>query len=128
MNTIEYKRATIVLSILSACLLALSVALAVHFAPLEMRLMMAHSQVQLFDEMRVQALQAGPGRATDLLEYVTVYYPSGSKQTAGSKLDRIVELARASTIREIISHLRRTTGEDLGNAAQPWIQKFSPKK
>jgi hypothetical protein len=128
MTIIGYRRATIILSILSTCLITLSASLIVHFAPLEMRLMMARSQVQLFDDMREQALQAAPGRAADLLDYVAGYYPSGSKQIAGSKLDLIVEQARSSTIREIISHLRKTTGEDLGNTARPWIQKFSSGK
>ncbi len=128
MTIIGYRRATIILSILSTCLITLSASLIVHFAPLEMRLMMARSQVQLFDEMREQALQAGPDRATELLEYATGYYPSGSKQIAGSTLDRIVEQARASATREIISRLRKTTGEDLGNAPASWIQKFGYRK
>lgn len=128
MTIIGYQRVTIVLSIVCVALLALSAALIIHFLPLEMRVVMARSQVQLFDEMREQALQASASGTADKMSYVVSYYPSGTKQIAGSSLDQIVEQARAATIRECIGHLRKTTGADLGDAAEPWIKKYGSQR
>jgi hypothetical protein len=59
----------------------------------------------------------------ELLEYVVSYYPSGTKQTAGSRLDKIVERARQSTIREMISALRKRSGQDFGDDPQAWLRQ-----
>lgn len=123
-----HQRVTIVLSIVCVALLALVTALIIHFLPLEMRVMMARGQIQLFDEMRERALQASASGIADSMRYVVGYYPSGTKQIAGSQLDQIVEQARAATIRECLDHLRKTTGEDLGDAAEPWIKKYGSQK
>jgi hypothetical protein len=56
--------------------------------------------------------------------YVVGYYPSGSKQVAGSALDEIVESARKSSIRELINRLRISTGRDLGDDPSPWIKEY----
>jgi hypothetical protein len=42
------------------------------------------------------------------LDYVANYYPSGSKQETGSRLDRMVERERLLAIRDIRSHLVTT--------------------
>lgn len=47
---------------------------------------------------------------------------------AGSDFGRMVEQAQASTVREIIAYLRNKTGEDLGDSAEPWIQKYAARK
>jgi hypothetical protein len=85
---------------------------------------MANEQTKIFDDMRKQALQSDPAEAADCLKYVVQYYPSGSKQDVGSHLDLMVERERASAIRDIIGYLRRETGEDLGENAQAWIEKY----
>ena len=123
-----YQRVTIVLSIVCVALLALSAALIIHFLPLEMRVVIARSQVQLFDEMRERSLQTNTSGSADTMSYIVGYYPSGTKQIAGSPLDQIVEQARAAAIRECIDHLRKTTGEDLGDAAEPWIKKYGSQR
>jgi hypothetical protein len=61
------------------------------------------------------------------LRYVISYYPSGSKQRTGSKLDRVVERHRTAVVRDIVAHLRRTTGQDLGEGPEPWIQKYAQR-
>jgi hypothetical protein len=55
------------------------------------------------------------------LEYALSYYPSGTKQTEGSALDRVVERARQSAVREIIAILRFKTGKDFGGDPRRWI-------
>ena len=124
MTIIGYRRAAAVLSVASVILLIVIVALALRLWPLEIRVMMAHEQIQLFDEMHQRAMHGSASEIAESMRYVVSYYPSGTKQIAGSLLDQIVEQARAATIRDLIDHLRQTTGEDLGDAAEPWIQKF----
>jgi hypothetical protein len=61
------------------------------------------------------------------LAYAVGYYPSGTKQETGSRLDRMVEQARTVAIYEIVAHLRARTGEDLGAGPEVWIQKYAKK-
>jgi len=77
--------------------------------------------------MRAQATQRDPKGAAECLEYVVGYYPSGTKQERGSRLDCIVERDRAHAIRAIIECLRSKTGEDLGTSPEAWIKKFVTK-
>lgn len=88
----------------------------------------AAEQMQIFEEMRVKALTAeSPAAAAAFLDYTVSYYPSGTKHTTGSRLDRMVEQARASAVREIIVELRKKTGEDLGDDPEAWIKKYGRK-
>jgi len=127
MSILGYKRATIILSMVSLALIALNVLLFIGYAPLKLQLMLASEQIQIFEEMRGRALQASPSEAAGCLEYVVGYYPSGTKQVVGSRIDRMVEQARASAVREIVAYLRSKTGEDLGSNAELWIQKCAAR-
>lgn len=99
---------------------ALCVAFVAH-GKLTLEIALAEAQVQIFDHMRTQALAGSPHEGAGCLGYVLSYYPSGARLATGSRLDRMVELARAATTREILAHLRRTTGKDLGDDPAKWI-------
>jgi hypothetical protein len=81
----------------------------------------ADEQTAIFEQMRRQTVESA---AVDVgyLEYTLSYYPSGTKQTKGSRLDRVVERARQGAMREIIAILRSRTGLDLGKEPQRWIE------
>lgn len=119
------KRATILLSGLCIGLLVLSGSMFWHYGLLKIRVAFASEQINIFDEMRTKALHSDAAGAAGYLEYVAGYYPSGSKQETGSRLDRIVEHERALATRDIITYLRTKTGEDLGEKPEPWIQKYA---
>jgi hypothetical protein len=89
------------------------------------RVSFASEQTQIFAEMRAEAVGSGPHEAAQCLEYAVTYYPSGTKQITGSRLDRIVERARDEAVATIIAHLRLATGEDLGNEPGPWIARYA---
>jgi hypothetical protein len=95
---------------------------------LVMHVAMADEQIAIFDEMRTQAERSDPAKATDCLGYVVNYYPSGSKQDKGSRLDKIVESARAHAVAAIIADLRKRSGKDLGDDPQRWIDDFATKR
>src|SRR5438105_15566668 len=83
--------------------------LAYKLVPLTIHVSFADDQTEIFEEMRAKAVSAAdPHEAAGYLEYAVNYYPSGTKQDSGSRLDRVVERARRSAIREIIAHLRTT--------------------
>ncbi len=84
----------------------------------------ANEQTETFDEMRAKAVQSHPENAVKYLEYVVDYYPSGTKQVQGFRLDHIVERARQNAIREILAYLRVKTGIDLGDDPQRWIDEL----
>jgi hypothetical protein len=107
-----------ILSFLLGCLL---VYCAVNSALTAIRIAFADEQTAIFEEMRRKvkdsdAVDVGP------LEYVVWYYPSGTKQTVGSRLDRVVERARQSAVREIIAILRDKTDRDFGDDPRRWIE------
>ena len=85
----------------------------------------ASEKAQIFDDMRRQALQSDAAGAAGCLAYVVNYYPSGSKQETGSRLDRMVERERGLAERDIIAYLRTKTGQNLGESPEPWITKYA---
>jgi hypothetical protein len=89
----------------------------------------AADQADIFEDMRSKALSTtDPAEIVGYLDYVESYYPSGSKHTTGSPLDRIVEGYRAAVIREIIGRLRAITGVDLGEQPRAWVEKYGKQK
>ena len=119
-----YKRLAIVLSAICLGLLVLYGCLYWSYGWLKIRVAFASEQTHIFDEMRIRALQSDPTGAAGCLEYVVNYYPSGTKQEAGSRLDGMVERERTIAIRVILAYLRTKTGENLGENPDVWIQRF----
>src|SRR5262245_45513661 len=71
-------------------LIALSTYLYVRGVLTGLRVSFADDQTAIFEEMRRRAENMDdPTEGAQCLEYVVRYYPSGSKQLAGSKLDDI---------------------------------------
>lgn len=97
------------------------------YGSLKIRVAFASEQIKIFDEMRTRALTSDPAGAAGCLDYVVGYYPSGSKQETGSRLDRLVEHERTLAARDIVAYLRTKTGEDLGESPGAWIRKYAKK-
>jgi hypothetical protein len=95
---------------------------------LQLEVAFAEDQTRIFDDEKQKALQADAVGAAGFLEYVVNYYPSGTKQPVGSRLDKVVERERASVAHDIISYLRQKTGEDLGGSPEAWIKKYAKDK
>jgi len=127
MSTAGHKRLTITLGVVCVGLLVLSGSLFWSYAWLKIRVAFTSEQTQIFEETRTRALQSDAAGAAGCLEYVVGYYPSGSKQETGSRLDRIVERQRAFAVRDIVAYLRTKTGEDLGDSPETWIQKYAKR-
>lgn len=127
MSLSGYKRLMVVLAVLCGLLALTSVALFMGYAPLVLRVAFASEQVHIFEEMRDKAFHSDPSGAADCLVYVVNYYPSGTKQESGSRLDRMVEIARSHSVREILAYLRAKTGEDLGTEPESWINKYAKR-
>jgi len=104
-----------------ACLfLLIAVAVFFLYGKLMLQVALAEEQIKVFDSMRMTALTLPPQDAAECLEYVQNYYPSGTKQVVGSRLDKIVETAREASSREIITYLQNMTGEEYGDDAKKW--------
>ena len=123
----KYKRITIALAVLIVLLVALCGKLFWDYSLLDIRTELAREQIEIFDHMRDQALKSGVAEAADCLRYAVHYYPSGTKQVAGSRLDRIVERERDEAVRAIIASLRTKTGEDVGDDPEKWVEKYGKK-
>lgn len=93
-----------------------------------LRLSFASDQTQIFCEIATEAKQALAQEPPNIrsalgsLEYIINYYPSGTKQTAGSTLDIIVERSRSLAEASIIEKLRVETGKDFGSKAEDWLR------
>jgi hypothetical protein len=127
MSIASYKRLTIVLGLVCVGLMVICGSLFWSDGWLRIRVAWASEQTKIFDEMRTRALTNDVAGAAESLQYVVGYYPSGSKQETGSRLDRMVEQERALATRDIIAYLRSKTGEDLGERPEAWIQKYAKR-
>ena len=121
------KRVTVGLSIAVLLLLVACAKLYWDYSMLALRTEFARDQIEIFDESRELALRSDVSEAVSALRYANWYYPSGTKQVRGSRLDRIVERERSETVRAIVSYLRTKTGEDLGDTPERGIEKAAKK-
>jgi hypothetical protein len=128
MTVSNHKRVTIVLVLACLGLLVLCGSLFWSHGVLKLRVALASQQTKIFEDMRSRVLQSDARGAVECLEYVVRYYPSGTKQETGSRLDRMVERERAAATRDIIAHLRAKTGEELGAAPEAWIEKYGASR
>ncbi len=106
------KRTTVVVALIAGCLLALSAYLVVTKVILHARIALAEEQIDIFYAMRDKAAVSSPDEAAACLEYLVGYYPSGTKQVTGSRLDLIVERVRRNVAEEIISDVRVRAGSE----------------
>lgn len=83
---------------------------------------MADEQVEVFQSMCDKARCDDMAEAVACLKYTVNYYPSGTKQVAGSYSDRIVERCRELAIRDIINVLWSKSDRDYGDDPQNWIE------
>lgn len=120
-------RITVALTVIILLLVGLCAKLAFDTGLLGIRVELARGQIEIIDATKRNALQSDLAGAADCLRYVLDYYPSGTKQIPGSRLDRIVETQRSNAVETIISHLRQKSGEDLGEDPHKWIEKFARK-
>jgi hypothetical protein len=65
----------------------------------------AFDQIQTFYLLRDEAKDKNTQGKAAILSEIEAYFPSGSAQTAGSPLDRIVEKVREETVRSIFSEM-----------------------
>ena len=130
-SSVKMRRSTVILVALTLVLFAV---VAWHFVSdgwSSIQLSFADEQTEVFADMAVEAcnsLEQSPPdvrAAVGFLQYAHNYYPSGTKQTAGSRLDRIVERSRLLAELRIIAMLKGTTGKDFGTDAELWIRELS---
>ena len=99
----------------------------VRFQVQELRIRFAKEQIGFFQDMAFRATaEKTPREVRRIKEFIESYYPSGTKQTKGSDLDTIVEIARRDACRRIevhSSHLKEppsaTQGVDAKGSALP---------
>jgi hypothetical protein len=113
---------TIVLAVALGVACCLIVLMFVQYAILTARVALAEEQIGIFDEMEARAKLQPYENGVDALQYVVRYYPSGTKQVEGSKLDSVVECCRTRTAQSIIDILRKKSGKDLGPNPEAWIE------
>lgn len=107
----------------AACVvfLAACICLAIARGIDQLRLAFALDQVNIFAAMQKQALDGDTDDAVECLRYTLSYYPSGTKQKHGSRLDRIVEQSRQQAISLIIKTLEVKSGEQRGSDPNAWL-------
>jgi len=121
-------RKPILVGVLAACVSSLLL-VSMCYVKLRLRVAFAADQVIILEYARQRAVGAtSPTETTSLLEYTLDYYPSGTKQVPGSRLDHIVETVRSNAVREALSKLRTMTGADLGDNPTNWLQRYPPAR
>ncbi len=73
---------------------------------------LAEEQTRFFQEAQVEGLaRRTPKEAREFMEAIRIYYPSGSKQKTGTRLDLVVERARSNAISQLEAHAARLETE-----------------
>ncbi len=95
------------------------------YAALHIRVSLAYEYITEFEQMRTEAIETSDvGEAVGKLRHTIRFYPSGSTQFPGSKVDRIVETARSHAVRDIVAHLRKIAPKDLGDDSDGWLVEY----
>lgn len=124
------RKRTVLIAALIAVLCAVSALQFVRNTWMAIQQSFADEQTEIFFEMTTKATEALQRQPPDVksavgfLEYTHWYYPTGTKQTNGSPLDRIVERSRSFAESRIIEMLRDATGMDHGTGADDWIREL----
>jgi len=126
-GTKTLRRGVIALAALACGAICLAVWCLVRYAALSVEVGLARERVQVIAYATDRALRGTPAEAAAHLEYVLGYYPPGQGRSAGAELDAIVETHRRVCTRQIIEHLKRTTGENLGDEPRAWIERFKAR-
>ena len=85
----------------------------------------ATDQTRWFESLRARALASvRPQEIIVDMENTINARSSPIRQSPGSGLDRMVERARRLAVADIVLHLKQTTGVDLGDDPQRWIEKY----
>ena len=122
MTASGYKRLMILSFIAAVGFLGLAWHLALRNAVQKADEMATWTTIANFDRARDFALHSEPRLASELL-YQVAYLPPPRTNTG--PLDMIVEQERKRAIGEIIEYLRKRTGDNLGDQADKWINKYS---
>lgn len=127
------KRSTAILLVVMLALVGIIAYGVLTYVTSVLRLAFADEQSEIFQCMVAKASDALAQSPPDIvvavgcLEYTHRYYPSGTKQITGSRLDRIVERTRSLSEMRIIDMLRKATGEDHGEDAEAWIKALDKR-
>ena len=105
MTILGNNRSVVALKVAVVLLIVLYGILFAYYGWLKIHVSLASEQTEIFESMRAEALKSNTVGAAENLRYVINYYPSGSKQETGSRLDKMVERERASAVRDIIAYL-----------------------
>ncbi len=129
MTTREQLRLVLILSAGSLVSLACAGYFFVRWGLLRVQVALGEEQTQMFEECRTQALETSdPKKIAGLMQAAISYYPSGTKQSNGSHMDRVVERSRRLALEDMISRLGVVTGSDLGHDPQKWIDQYGEKE
>ena len=130
MSITSYKRLTILLAVGIVLLLGLvwQLNFKLHMALLDSKESEQSTWVEVrdIDKCRDWAVHAEVPKAVEYLDMLDQNPPREWTARRGNP-GRVIEIERASAIREVIAYLRKKTGEDLGDDPKKWIEKYGKK-
>ena len=130
MSITSYKRLTVSLAIGIILLLGLvwQLNLKLHMALLDTKASEQSTWVEVrdIDKCRDWALHAELPKAVEYLDMLDQSPPREWTSRRGN-IGQVIEIERASAIREVIAYLRKKTGEDFGDDPKKWIEKYGKK-
>lgn len=64
--------------------------------------------------------------AADTLRHIAIYYAPSDPEVLKKRYESLLRRVRRELIRDVIDHLRKLTGRDLGNDPAPWVAAYAP--
>lgn len=84
----------------------------------------ARLSVRMIEKMRYKAVHSPAPEAALCLQEIVGYRADWNWQRSDLRLGELVDSERTAAIRDVIEHLKRITGEDLGETPDKWIENY----
>jgi hypothetical protein len=125
MTITQHKTLNLLLSIVSATLLAVLVVTIGRSNRYRLDVQYAHDVIGRFNSQRDLAIK---GELSETIQYLEhLHFPDGQPSPFTGSLSYFVETQRRRAIHDIIVHLRAKTGKDLSDKPETWIQEYGRK-
>lgn len=96
-------------------------------ALVEVETTLADEHARELETLRDHALAStNATEIVDTLRYMAIYYAPSDPEVLKKRHESLLRRVRRVLIREVIDHLRKLTGRDLGDDPAPWVAAYAP--
>ncbi len=121
------RKSVWILSAVIAVLAVLLIRSTFSSALIEIETTLADEHARELEMLRDHALAStNATEIVDTLRYMAIYYAPSDLEAFKSRSESLLRRVRRGVIRDVIGHLRKLTGRDLGENPAAWVAEYAP--